>query len=225
MERDTSRKTSDFSIARILGNLDESGAEEDEIVVDDINDDSPPNSPPVDSQQRFEWLHCTRYRPPRLPRTKRKEGAQKRKLGRNPRIPFSSSQVSVLEQRFKQSQYLSSSDVAELANYLNLSETRVKIWFQNRRARERRDRETRQRLSSQEFASDEEGIPQINSVISRTSLHIISGNQSAFAPVPPHMRLLSLSPNHPISSHIQGKNLNKINCNFFCFLSIHLNGK
>jgi homeobox protein MSX len=57
--------------------------------------------------------------------TRRKEGTQKRKLGRNPRIPFSSSQVSVLEQRFKQSQYLSSSDVAELANYLNLSETRV----------------------------------------------------------------------------------------------------
>ncbi|XP_065348343.1 homeobox protein MSX-1-like isoform X2 [Cloeon dipterum] len=203
MERGTSRKTSDFSIARILGNLDVSGTDgEDEDVVVDVEESSPPNSPPADSQ-RFEWLHCTRYRPPRLPRTRRKEGAQKRKLGRNPRIPFSSSQVSVLEQRFKQSQYLSSSDVAELANFLNLSETRVKIWFQNRRARERRDRETRQRLSSHEFGSDEEAAPQVNSVMSRTSVHIISSTQSAFVPVPRHVHLLSISPNTPLTAHIQ----------------------
>ncbi|XP_071799151.1 homeobox protein MSX-2-like [Asterias amurensis] len=90
---------------------------------------------------RFSWLQCTRYKPPRLPRAKRKDGAKKRKLGRNPRVPFSPSQVATLEQKFRCTHYLSSIDVAELSAALNLSENRVKIWFQNRRARERRDKE------------------------------------------------------------------------------------
>ncbi|XP_022087667.1 homeobox protein MSH-B-like [Acanthaster planci] len=90
---------------------------------------------------RFSWLQCTRYKPPRLPRAKRKDGAKKRKLGRNPRVPFSPAQVTTLEQKFRCTHYLSSIDVAELSAALNLSENRVKIWFQNRRARERRDKE------------------------------------------------------------------------------------
>jgi len=64
MERDTSRKTSDFSIARILGTLDDSGADDDDELIVDVEDE-PLSS--LDSHQRFEWLHCTRYRPPRLP--------------------------------------------------------------------------------------------------------------------------------------------------------------
>ncbi|KAG7169684.1 Homeobox protein MSX-2-like 1 [Homarus americanus] len=55
---------------------------------------------------------------------KRREGGQKRKLGRNPRVPFSSSQLAALEARFRQSQYLSSCDVADLSALLNLTETR-----------------------------------------------------------------------------------------------------
>ncbi|KAF4517435.1 hypothetical protein B566_EDAN005044 [Ephemera danica] len=130
-----SQRRSDFSIARILG--------QDHHVI-----------PLQQREQRFEWLQCTRYRPPRLPRSRRREGAQRRKLGRNPRIPFSSAQVSVLEQRFRRGHYLSSADVAELASFLALSETRVKIWFQNRRARERRDREAQQNCHSPLSAGD-----------------------------------------------------------------------
>ncbi|ELT94141.1 hypothetical protein CAPTEDRAFT_70959, partial [Capitella teleta] len=57
---------------------------------------------------------------------------------RNPRVPFTQHQVVMLEQKFRHTHYLSSVDVAELSAKLNLTETRVKIWFQNRRARERR---------------------------------------------------------------------------------------
>ncbi|CAL1527517.1 unnamed protein product, partial [Lymnaea stagnalis] len=59
---------------------------------------------------------------------------------RNPRVPFTQHQVLVLEEKFRRTHYLSSMDVAELSSALNLTETRVKIWFQNRRARERRDK-------------------------------------------------------------------------------------
>ncbi|XP_070181206.1 homeobox protein MSX-1-like [Littorina saxatilis] len=97
-------------------------------------------------QHNYPWLQCTRYYPPKLQRSKKKDGGgKKRKLGRNPRVPFTQHQVAVLEEKFRRTHYLSSMDVAELSTALNLSETRVKIWFQNRRARERREREASQR--------------------------------------------------------------------------------
>ena len=57
--------------------------------------------------------------------SKKKEGVKKRKLGRNPRVPFTQHQVSVLERKFRHTHYLSSVDVAELSAALNLTETRV----------------------------------------------------------------------------------------------------
>lgn len=56
---------------------------------------------------------------------KSKEGSKKRKLGRNPRIPFTQHQVALLEQKFRHTHYLSSVDVAELSAALNLTENRV----------------------------------------------------------------------------------------------------
>lgn len=44
---------------------------------------------------------------------------------RNPRIPFSTSEVSLLEKKFLQSPYLGSNDVNELAEALNMSPKRV----------------------------------------------------------------------------------------------------
>ena len=58
---------------------------------------------------------------------KKKDGVKKRKLGRNPRVPFTQHQVATLEQKFQRTHYLSSVDVAELSAALNLTETRVSI--------------------------------------------------------------------------------------------------
>ncbi|TGZ74746.1 hypothetical protein CRM22_000774 [Opisthorchis felineus] len=58
---------------------------------------------------------------------------------RSPRIPFTKIQVDVLEAKFQQTHYLSGTEVYQLSSELSLAENRIKIWFQNRRARERKD--------------------------------------------------------------------------------------
>lgn len=55
-------------------------------------------------------------------------------------MPFTPYQISTLEEAYKDSTYLSSEEANRLAFKLQLTNVRVKIWFQNRRARERRDK-------------------------------------------------------------------------------------
>jgi homeobox protein MSX len=57
-----------------------------------------------------------------------------------PRIPFTPHQLTQLEQAFISATYLSTEDANKLAKRLDLTGVRVKIWFQNRRARDRRER-------------------------------------------------------------------------------------
>ena len=54
---------------------------------------------------------------------------------RNPRTIYSSAQIQQLELRFQRTQYLALPERAELASALGLSQTQVKIWFQNRRSK------------------------------------------------------------------------------------------
>ncbi|VDL19510.1 unnamed protein product [Hymenolepis diminuta] len=62
-----------------------------------------------------------------------------RARNRNSRVPFTRKQVERLEAIFDQTNYLSGREVTEVARELQISESRVKIWFQNRRARKRRE--------------------------------------------------------------------------------------
>ena len=52
---------------------------------------------------------------------------------RKARTAFSDSQLQNLEKSFEKQKYLSVQDRQELAAKLNLSDTQVKTWFQNRR--------------------------------------------------------------------------------------------
>ncbi|KAH8268071.1 hypothetical protein KR018_012102 [Drosophila ironensis] len=102
----------------------------------------------------YDWLQYTRYHPPKLPRSLRLNGPAKRTPGRLPRIPFTPAQLQALEGAYKESNYLSAEDANKLAESLELTNTRVKIWFQNRRARERREKREKDESCDSTFSSN-----------------------------------------------------------------------
>ncbi|CAH0728434.1 unnamed protein product, partial [Brenthis ino] len=110
--------SSDFSIERILSSNDSRSPEENSQIPS--------------------WLCCTRYQPPRLPRGP--NACRARRSGRHARVPFTSAQASALEAAYARAPYLAPPALRALAAALQLRDDRIKIWFQNRRARERRER-------------------------------------------------------------------------------------
>ncbi|XP_077771949.1 ventral anterior homeobox 2 isoform X1 [Canis aureus] len=67
------------------------------------------------------------------------------------RTSFTAEQLYRLEMEFQRCQYVVGRERTELARQLNLSETQVKVWFQNRRTKQKKDqsRDLEKRTSSE----------------------------------------------------------------------------
>ncbi|KAI5643137.1 homeobox domain-containing protein [Phthorimaea operculella] len=114
-----SKCSSDFSIERILS---------DRATVRGSSAETP------------SWLCCTRYQPPRIPRISSGNACRPRRSGRHARVPFTAAQAAALEAAYSRAPYLAPPALRALAAALQLRDDRIKIWFQNRRARERREK-------------------------------------------------------------------------------------
>ena len=77
---------------------------------------------------------------------------------RRPRALFSHAQVYELERRFAVQKYLTAHEREQLASMLHLTETQVKIWFQNRRYKSKRQQMEHARLSPKGTKDSKDGV-------------------------------------------------------------------
>ncbi|XP_054263525.1 homeobox protein CDX-1-like isoform X2 [Macrosteles quadrilineatus] len=102
----------------------------------------PQNPRPPPARSPYEWMRKPSYQSqpnPGKTRTKDKY-----------RVVYTDHQRLELEKEFHYSRYITIRRKAELATNLGLSERQVKIWFQNRRAKERKQLKKREELIHKE---------------------------------------------------------------------------
>uniref|UniRef100_A0A8D0H7A3 Ventral anterior homeobox 2 n=1 Tax=Sphenodon punctatus TaxID=8508 RepID=A0A8D0H7A3_SPHPU len=111
------------------------------------------------------------------------------------RTSFTAEQLYRLELEFQRCQYVVGRERTELARQLNLSETQVKVWFQNRRTKQKKDQS---RDSEKRSSSTSESFATCN------ILRLLEQGRLLSVPAPPN--LLSPGPN-PINSSGNGSSM------------------
>ncbi|KAM8967689.1 homeobox protein engrailed-2 [Pelodytes ibericus] len=83
------------------------------------------------------WVYCTRYsdRPSSGPRSRKPKKKTVSKEDKRPRTAFTADQLQRLKAEFQTNRYLTEQRRQSLAQELNLNESQIKIWFQNKRAK------------------------------------------------------------------------------------------
>ncbi|XP_029926994.1 ventral expressed homeobox [Myripristis murdjan] len=120
------------------------------------------------------------------------EATQQRRM----RTKFTSEQISKLEKTFSKHKYLGATQRRAIAEKLNLSETQVKTWFQNRRMKLKREVQDMR----PEFLSSPAGLlPPLLFQHPSLSGQLPAYSHSAFHPQPLHR--IQFPPQLPVQQH------------------------
>ncbi|XP_061170157.1 homeobox protein ceh-30-like [Saccostrea echinata] len=170
--------------------------DDDEIDEDDDEDDDDRNSEP--NRESSSSLDDS------------SGGILKQKKPRKARTAFTDHQLNSLEKSFERQKYLSVQDRMELASKLNLTDTQVKTWYQNRRTKWKRQTAVGLELLAEagNFAAVQRLIhtnpywfschPQASSIISNIDAMYYRHNETSLTQRPTLPRMLL----HGIQQHI-----------------------
>nr|XP_002733707.2 PREDICTED: segmentation polarity homeobox protein engrailed-like [Saccoglossus kowalevskii] len=150
------------------------------------------------------WIYATRYTRPPLPGHK-PLGRRPRKPGvdRKPRQAYSSKQLERLEDEFKKDKYLSVSKRLELSMALNLTETQIKTWFQNRRTKWKKQMTARMKIAQRQGLWANPFLPSMYGGYPAPAPTAAYSGYSTYLPGPTHVPIeLDSSANNPADQFI-----------------------
>ncbi|CAL8385236.1 unnamed protein product [Gadus morhua 'NCC'] len=144
-----------------------------------------------DSDESSSTEHCPGSPPSRGPHPPPSPKGRSRRI----RTAFTMDQLRILEYSFQSSHYLSVLDRHAIASALHLSETQVKIWFQNRRTKWKKEREGKppseeehlrlaveEHLLQQHYGTPSPFGPTVYAPCRPTQLQCQPGSQNPFFP-------------------------------------------
>lgn len=101
----------------------------------ELNDSAPDSKEKeIRVQSKSDTKESSTVRSKELKRLKGKAGREKVRK-KKARTTFTGRQIFELEKQFKEKKYLTATERSDMASLLNVTETQVKIWFQNRRTK------------------------------------------------------------------------------------------